>query len=112
MYAQVLPVDPNGRVQVNLEFKAFFVSLVERTYSNGQSLAQIREDIATLRRELTVEDTNLDELPLEQWAEEAIFALKRRANGEGEGKLAICNLCGKINPYQEKNCATFCPYGA
>jgi hypothetical protein len=110
MYSQVLPVDASGRIVVDLEFKAFFVELVQRTYSQGRSLGQIREDIATLRRDLRLENQDLGDLPLEQWAEETIFALKRAA--QDEPRLEICQLCGKVGPSRETNCASFCPYSA
>ncbi len=108
-------VDNEGKVKVDLEFKTFFVSLVERNYQEGQSLARIREDISAIRRELDVE--GLEALPLEQWAEESIFALKRRENLPAQAlaaqpNLAVCTICGKVGPYKETNCASFCPYGA
>lgn len=104
----------DGQVAVDLEFKAFFVRLVERSFREGLSLALIKEDIQTVRRELDV--PGVEELPLEQWAEEAIFALKRResrplAAVEPTASLVICQLCGKVGPYRETNCASFCPYG-
>ncbi|AGY57620.1 hypothetical protein [Gloeobacter kilaueensis] len=103
-----------GNLEIDLEFKAFFIALVEQTYRAGHSLTQIREDIATIRRELTVED--LENLPLEQWAEQTIFALKRHESQilravDAKG-VSICRLCGKIDPRRETNCASFCPYGA
>ncbi|MBC8122798.1 MAG: hypothetical protein H7Y22_13275 [Gemmatimonadaceae bacterium] len=107
-------IDEQGQLEVDLEFKAFFVSHVERTYREGQSLAAIKSDIAAIRRELKIED--IQSFPLEQWAEQAVFALKRREALSGqpvEGKgLNICRLCGKVDPYRETNCASFCPYTA
>ncbi|MBW4699894.1 MAG: hypothetical protein KME03_18750 [Aphanocapsa lilacina HA4352-LM1] len=113
--ANAMPrVQENGQVELDLEFKAFFVNLVERSHREGLSLPRIKEDIATVRRELDV--PGVEEWPLEQWAEEAIFALKRRENQplravEPKSSLVVCQLCGKVSPYRETNCASFCPYG-
>ncbi|AGY59703.1 hypothetical protein [Gloeobacter kilaueensis] len=112
--ANAMPQLKDGRVELDLEFKSFFVNLVERSYREGLSLVRIKEDIATVRRELEV--AGLAEMPLEQWAEEAIFALKRRENlplraVDANANLAVCKLCGKVGPYRETNCASFCPYG-
>lgn len=105
-------INEQGQLEVDLEFKAFFISHVERTYQEGQSLAAIKADIGAIRRELKIED--IQSFPLEQWAEQAVFALKRREalSVQAGGKVSICRLCGKVDPYRETGCASFCPYTA
>jgi len=92
--------------EVDLEFKTFFVNLVESACREGLSLAQIDEELTRIKAELVI--PGLDQWPLKEWATQTYWALQSR-NAESP-KVEVCGLCGKISPYRELNCASFCPY--
>lgn len=92
--------------EVDLEFKAFFVSLVESACREGLTLAQIDLEIVRIKEELLV--PGLDSWPLKEWATQTYWAAQK--SSETEAKIEICGLCGKIAPAREMNCASFCPY--
>ena len=96
-------------LDVDLDFKQFFVSLVESAYREGNSLEQIYADIAKLKTELVIPD--LDSFPLKEWALQTYWAMEKRGIQSGTDVI-VCGLCGKIAPERELNCAKFCPYSA
>ncbi|UFP94986.1 hypothetical protein [Gloeobacter morelensis] len=101
-----------GRVELDLEFKSFFIELVERSHAQGLPLERIIDDIRTACCDLGV--PGLDELTMVQWAKEVVATLERPAceAAPGRAALVVCHLCGKINPAFETNCASFCPHSA
>jgi hypothetical protein len=94
---------------VDLDFKQFFVSLVESAYRDGSSIEEIYTDIAKLKTELVIPD--LDSFPLKEWALQTYWAMEKRGS-QNQTAVAVCGLCGKIAPERELNCAKFCPYSA
>jgi hypothetical protein len=96
-------------LDIDLDFKQFFVSLVEAAYREGRSLEEIYSDIAKLRTELVVPD--MENFPLKEWALQTYWALEKR-NTQNRSNITVCTLCGKIAPEREPNCASFCPYRA
>jgi hypothetical protein len=101
---------PEAKVlEIDLDFKQFFVSLVESAYREGRSLEEIYTDIAKLKTELVVPD--LESFPLKEWALQTYWAMEKRGV-QNQTAVAVCGLCGKIAPERELNCANFCPYSA
>lgn len=101
---------PEAKVlEIDLDFKQFFVSLVESAYREGRSLEEIYTDIAKLKTELVVPD--LESFPLKEWALQTYWAMEKRGV-QNQAAVAVCGLCGKIAPERELNCANFCPYSA
>jgi hypothetical protein len=99
---------PEAKVlEIDLDFKQFFVSLVESAYREGRSLEEIYTDIAKLKKELIVPD--LESFPLKEWALQTYWAMEKRGV-QNQTAVAVCGLCGKIAPERELNCANFCPY--
>jgi hypothetical protein len=99
---------PEAKVlEIDLDFKQFFVSLVESAYREGRSLEEIYTDIAKLKTELIVPD--LESFPLKEWALQTYWAMEKRGV-QNKTAVAVCGLCGKIAPERELNCANFCPY--
>ncbi len=93
-------------VEVDLEFKRFFVALVEAAFREGLSLEEVHGEIGKLRNELVI--PSIDSLPLKEWTAQTYWAMEN----QGKIGIAICGLCGKIAPSRELNCASFCPYRA
>ncbi|WP_287129894.1 hypothetical protein [Candidatus Cyanaurora vandensis] len=92
--------------EVDLDFKTFFVSLVESACRDGLTLADIDQEIAGVREGLDV--PGLESWPLKEWATQTYWAYQN--NVRAAAKVEVCGLCGKIAPYRELNCASFCPY--
>ncbi len=94
--------------EVDLDFKEFFVTLVSTACAEGLTLNQIDREITRIKAELLV--PGLDSWPLKEWATQAYWAYQNRP--QGSKCVEVCGLCGKIAPYRELNCASFCPYSA
>lgn len=92
-------------IEVDLEFKAFFVSLVEAACRDGLTLAQIDQEILSIRNGLLI--PGMERWPLKEWATQTYWASQ---NNAPQARIEICGLCGKIAPSREVNCASFCPY--
>jgi hypothetical protein len=92
--------------EVDLEFKAFFVNLVESACKEGLTLAQIDQEIQRIREGLLI--PGMETWPLKEWATQTYWAFQNAP--KAEARMEICGLCGKIAPYRELNCASFCPY--
>ncbi|WP_218082367.1 hypothetical protein [Anthocerotibacter panamensis] len=105
---QLAPQTMDASLEVDLEFKTFFVNLVESACQDGLTLAQIDQEIGRIKEELLV--PGLDRWPLKEWATQTYWAYQNRS--KTSAKVEVCGLCGKIAPYRELNCASFCPYVA
>jgi hypothetical protein len=107
--AEITQAPERSVFAVDLDFKQFFVSLVESAYREGLSLDAIYIDIAKLKTELVIPD--LENFPLKEWALQTYWAMEKRGV-QNQAAVAVCGLCGKIAPERELNCAKFCPYSA
>ncbi|MGA7954734.1 MAG: hypothetical protein WCA07_14570 [Gloeobacterales cyanobacterium] len=108
-FAAIAQTPEPAVLSVDLDFKQFFVSLIESAYREGRSLEEIYSDIAKLKTELVIPD--LDSFPLKEWALQTYWAMEKRGP-QNETSVVVCGLCGKIAPERELNCAKFCPYSA
>ncbi|AGY59704.1 hypothetical protein [Gloeobacter kilaueensis] len=108
-FVSVEPVIECGPADLDLDFKVFFIELVERSYRQGHPLDRIIADIQTACCQLGV--PGLDELRFVQWAEQTFEQLEKQQS-QPQSALNVCHLCGKIAPYRESNCASFCPYSS
>jgi hypothetical protein len=108
-FAAIAQAPESKVLEIDLDFKQFFVSLVESAYREGRSLEEIYADIAKLKTELIVPD--LESFPLKEWALQTYWAMEKRGV-QNQTAVAVCGLCGKIAPERELNCAKFCPYSA
>lgn len=108
-FAAIAQTPETKVLEIDLDFKQFFVSLVEAAYREGRSLEEIYADIAKLKSELIVPD--LESFPLKEWALQTYWAMEKRGS-QNQTAVAVCGLCGKIAPERELNCAKFCPYSA